>query len=78
MGIIMYEKIKTQKDVDALRTKMARGNYPLSMTDCEVVGINGDCGLECPVFLREECPFPDEFEDRYGKEAMEKALNEPG
>jgi len=62
---IFYQKIESIEDVNHLRNTMARGNYPLSMTDCEVVGINGDCGSGCPVLLRDECPNMDEFIDAY-------------
>ena len=31
------------------------GNIPLSISDCEVVGINGDCGKECPIFKSGKC-----------------------
>jgi hypothetical protein len=66
---IMYQPIENQRDVETLRNTMARGNYPLSMSDCEVVGINGDCGPTCPVFLREECPAdPEEFEEKHGSD----------
>ena len=50
-----YTPIKNEKDIDNRRAKMIGGNYPASTTDCEVVGINGDCGKQCPVFLRGEC-----------------------
>jgi len=52
-----YKEIKTEKDIEHQRNNMAliEGDYPLSMTDCEVVGINGDCGYSCPVFLNGDC-----------------------
>ncbi|MFA6235665.1 MAG: hypothetical protein WC824_15960 [Bacteroidota bacterium] len=50
-----YLPIENQADIDALRAAMADGNYPVSIPDCYVVGINGDCGPNCPVFLRGEC-----------------------
>ena len=62
---ILYQPIETSEDINHLRNTMARGNYPLSMTDCEVVGINGDCGSKCPVLLRDECTFEDELIDAY-------------
>jgi hypothetical protein len=67
----IYSPIKNQQDVDDLRNNMACGNYPLGMTDCEVIGINGDCGSRCPVLLREECEYQDEMLDAYwdGKNA---------
>ena len=45
-----------------LRNTLAQGNYPLTMTDCEVVGINGDCGENCPVSVRGECSIEEEVE----------------
>lgn len=54
MGLA-YEKIRNQLDVEDLRNNMAQGNYPLSMSDCEVIGINGDCGPDCVVLLRGDC-----------------------
>lgn len=52
---IVYLPIETADDIKYRRNHMAQGNYPLSMTDCEVVGINGDCGDKCPVFLAGNC-----------------------
>jgi len=48
----------TQEGVDNLRNVMARGNYPLSISDCEVTGINGNCGKDCIVYKRGECENP--------------------
>ncbi len=31
------------------------------MSECERIGMNGNCGLECPVFLRKECTSADEI-----------------
>jgi len=67
----LYRKLGGQRDIDRLRNEMARGNYPLGMTDCEVVGINGDCGPECPVALRGECEFIDEAVEKYPEMANE-------
>ena len=55
----IYSKITSQENIENARNWMAKGNYPLSMTDCEVVGINGDCGLDCPVWIRGDCEFPE-------------------
>ena len=57
----IYRKILTQEDIDKARNEMAKGNYSVGMSDCETVGINGDCGQECPVYLRGECPEPEEI-----------------
>jgi len=61
----IYTPISNQQDVEDLRNNMACGNYPLGMTDCEVIGINGDCGSRCPVLLRDECEYQDEMLDAY-------------
>ena len=52
-----YIPIKTQEDIEIQRNVMGilDGRYPLSMSDCFVVGINGDCGNDCPVFLAGKC-----------------------
>jgi len=50
-----HKPIENQRDINITRELMAEGNYPLSMTDCEVVGIHGYCGKECPVAQRGEC-----------------------
>lgn len=50
-----YHKIENEQDVVDKRNAMAQGNYPLSMTDCEVIGIGGNCGPDCIVLLRGEC-----------------------
>ncbi len=57
----IYTPIKTEQDVEDLRNNMACGNYPLSMSDCEVIGINGDCSPTCLVLLRGECDCEDEM-----------------
>ena len=56
-----YNTLKTDADVNNMRNAMAfiDGRYPAGMTDCEVVGINGDCGLDCPVFRDGRCNEPD-------------------
>lgn len=50
-----YLPIETKKDINHLRNAMATSNYPLSISDCEVVGINGNCGIYCPVFMDGDC-----------------------
>ena len=52
---INFGKIKNDDDIVSQRSNMIRGNYPASISDCEVVGINGDCGIDCPVFKRGDC-----------------------
>ena len=50
MAGYIYSKIEKFDDINDRRNRMAKGNYPVSMTNCEVVGINGDCGYDCPVW----------------------------
>lgn len=61
-GSPIYTKLDTMQGVNDLRNSMACGNYPVSMSDCEVCGINGDCGIECPVFVIGECKLEDPYE----------------
>jgi hypothetical protein len=58
--ILRGAKVETKRDIADARNAMARGNYPLGMTDCEVCGINGQCGMHCPVFKDGECAVEDE------------------
>jgi hypothetical protein len=51
----IWQQTRNQKEINKVRNDMAKGNYPLSMSDCEVVGIQGNCGPECPVKLRGDC-----------------------
>ncbi|MGF2716633.1 hypothetical protein ACQUY5_31220 [Bacillus cereus] len=43
------------------RNALATGNYPLSVTDCETVGLSGGCGVECHVYLDGKCEVADEM-----------------
>jgi len=53
---VFFGKIETEKDIDLQRSNMIDdGHYPASISDCEVVGINGDCGVYCPVFMSGIC-----------------------
>ena len=62
--LMFGRKITTQKELDSQRLNFERmGCYPLSMTDCEVVGIRGDCGKDCPVLHDGRCPIIDEIKD---------------
>ena len=45
----------TDEDIDKTRSIMIEGNYPASISDCEVVGISGWCGKTCSVFQRGHC-----------------------
>ena len=55
--------IKTMQDVNDMGNHMANidGHYPAGMSGCYVVGLNGGCGIECPVFLEGDCGEPQEF-----------------
>lgn len=55
-----YNPVRTTEDIENQRNAMAivDGNYPLSIGDCEVVGISGGCGLGCPVLRAGRCDSP--------------------
>lgn len=57
------KKISTMEDVNNMGNAMAfiDGGYPAGMSGCFVVGINGGCGLDCPVYLEGDCGEPQEF-----------------
>lgn len=61
--------IKTMEDVSNAGNAMANidGHYPVGMSGCFVVGINGGCGYECPVFLSGDC---DEFQEEMLKDLL--------
>ena len=61
------KSIKTKDDIEDCRNAMALidGHYPLTMSACCVVGINGGCSLDCPVYLDGECSEPQEFEGTF-------------
>ena len=35
-------------------------NYPVSMSQCESIGMSGNCGLDCPVLKLGDCKSFDE------------------
>ena len=45
----------TPEEIDKTRSIMIQGNYPASISDCEVVGISGWCGNTCSVFQAGNC-----------------------
>lgn len=65
--VYIYRKINTQNDIEKARNDLAKGNYSVGMTDCYVVGINGDCGATCPVYLRGECGSPEGISSPEGR-----------
>lgn len=71
-GGAVYKKIENETDINDQRNAMAYidGHYPVGMSDCFVVGINGDCGINCPVFERGDCEVedPDAFLDEIREE----------
>lgn len=57
------KQVKTMQDVSDMGNHMALidGGYPVGMSGCYVVGMNGGCGLDCPVYLEGDCGEPQEF-----------------
>ena len=49
--------IKTMEDAGNMGNAMALidGHYPTGMSGCDIVGINGGCGLTCPVYREGQC-----------------------
>ncbi len=54
-GCQLTTPLKTERDINDLRNRMAEGNYPLGMDDCIVCGLNGDCGETCPAKGSKSC-----------------------
>lgn len=63
-GSLIEKEIKTLDDVNDMGNAMANidGHYPVGMSGCYVVGLNGGCGIECPVYLDARCEVPDEVD----------------
>jgi len=63
-GSLATKGIKTMEDVNNMGNAMAQidGHYPVGMSGCYVVGLNGGCGFKCPVYLEGDCDEPQEFE----------------
>jgi hypothetical protein len=61
----IHKKIVTHEDVNNMGNAMAQidGGYPVGMSTCMIVGINGGCGLDCPAYLDGECGEPQEFKE---------------
>jgi len=38
-------------------------HYPPGMSDCDRNGLNGNCGIDCEVFIRGECDIEDEIKE---------------
>jgi len=38
--------------------------YPAGMSECEIYGINGNCGVDCPVFQRGGCDHEEDESER--------------
>lgn len=66
------KQVKTHEDINNLGNHMSEidGHYPRGMSGCFVVGINGDCGFLCPVFLDGNC---EETGDWTKEDIMESA-----
>lgn len=57
-----FDRIKSEEDLQRASMSFDRdGHYPVGMSDCYVVGLNGDCGIDCPVFRRGDCGEPQEM-----------------
>jgi len=57
-----HKAVRTEEDIQHQRNSMALidGNYPLSISACEVCGISGSCGPECPARGSKHCtPSPE-------------------
>ncbi len=53
----MMDKLSVPREI-ALDDSLANGR---GMSNCELVGISGYCGLDCPVLLAGECETEDEM-----------------
>lgn len=60
---LISKPIRTMEDVSNMGNAMAQidGHYPVGMSGCYVVGLNGGCGIECPVYLEGDCGEPQEM-----------------
>lgn len=72
-NFIGFKPIKTMEDVNNMGNAMAQidGHYPVGMSGCYVVGLNGGCGLECPVYLEGDCGEPQEFDGHFDTSEQE-------
>lgn len=74
----LYTKIENEIDIVNQRSAMVNidGHYPANISDCFVVGINGDCGVNCPVFLKGECKVedPEAFIEQIKENRMESEV----
>lgn len=78
LSSVRTKKICTMDDVNSMGNAMAQidGHYPVGMSGCYVVGINGDCGLNCPVYLEGNCGVSAEmYNDGNGLTGEEKELH---
>lgn len=44
--------------------------YPASMSDCDRIGMAGNCGPDCPVYLEGRCAEPQEMIPRLDNEEL--------
>lgn len=52
-------------------------NIPAGISECESIGLSGNCGPDCPVLARGDCPARAEFllqDIKDFKDRMEKIL----
>jgi hypothetical protein len=53
--------VSTEEAITKARNHMAEfGNYPLGMTICEIVGLNGGCGPTCLALIQGNCEYEGE------------------
>ncbi len=66
--------VKTMEDVSNMGNAMAHidGRYPVGMDGCHVVGINGGCGRDCPVYLEGDCEEYEEFASEFENDEQER------
>ena len=77
-GSLTTKPVKTMEDVNNMGNAMAQidGHYPVGMSGCYVVGLNGGCGLDCPVYLEGDCGEPQEFEGHFDTDKQESLHRE--
>ena len=62
-GLSGMPSIDSDEHVEFARGAMAiiDGNYPLSMSECEIIGISGGCGPSCHALATGRCPCEGEM-----------------
>lgn len=71
-----FDNIKSEDDLHRASIAFDKdGHYPAGMSDCFVVGLNGSCGLDCPVFRRGDCTEPHTDISSLCKEEQEQLID---